>query len=100
MEWTDNIKQNVRSMVMELSLHSGAEYEVFILCHVKDTNIQFNADDAEQLQNLKARFVPREFQDMTVLYNDHTLETWYPKLKDYRCSANLILLPLYSDTVF
>ncbi|KAJ5458104.1 hypothetical protein N7475_009492 [Penicillium sp. IBT 31633x] len=100
MEWTDNIKQNVRSMVMELSLHSGAEYEVFILCHVKDTNIQFNADDAEQLQNLKARFVPREFQDMTVLYNDHTLETWYPKLKDYRCSANLILLPLYSDTIF
>lgn len=87
MEWTDNLKQSVRSLVMELSLHSGAEYEVFILCHVKDASIPLNTDDAEAMRNLKSRFIPREFQEMAVLFNDKTLESWYLDINDHRYST-------------
>lgn len=87
MEWTDNLKQSVRSLVMELSLHSGAEYEVFILCHVKDARIPINIEDAEAMRSLKSRFIPREFQEMAVLFNDQTLESWYPGVDEHRYST-------------
>lgn len=83
MEWTDNLKQHVRSLIMELSLHSGGEYEIYILCHVKDKNIQLNQEDLDSTRQLKAKFVPPEFMDMTILFNDQTLESWYPKVEDH-----------------
>ncbi|OQE13532.1 hypothetical protein PENFLA_c046G05942 [Penicillium flavigenum] len=82
-DWTENLKQSVRSLIMELSLHSGGEYEVFILCHVKDKDIPVYTDDGETMQSLKSRFVPREFLDMTILFNDKTLKTWYPKVDEH-----------------
>lgn len=84
MEWTENIKQYIRSFIMELSLHSGAEYEVFILCHVRNNSISLNAKDIDSLRSLKAQFIPAEFLDMTVLWNAQTLESWYPKLEEHR----------------
>ncbi|KAJ5835990.1 hypothetical protein N7447_002016, partial [Penicillium robsamsonii] len=84
MAWTEDLKQNVRSLVMELSLHSGAEYEVFILCHVKDETIPIYTGDIQDMDNIKAEFVPREFMDMTILFNDKTLESWYPKIDEHR----------------
>ncbi|KAJ5921372.1 hypothetical protein N7466_009698 [Penicillium verhagenii] len=82
MEWTENLKQSIRALIMELSLHSGGEYEVIILCHVKDRKININLEGADAL-NLKAQFVPREFLDMTILFNDFTLESWYPKVEEH-----------------
>ncbi|RMJ24589.1 hypothetical protein PHISP_04545 [Aspergillus sp. HF37] len=84
MEWTENLKHNIRSLVMELSLHSGGEYEVFILCHVKDSNVPLYPDDGNAMRHVKARFIPREFLDMTLLFNDKTLESWYPKIEEHR----------------
>jgi hypothetical protein len=84
MEWTENLKQFVRSLVMELSLHSGGEYEVFILCHVRDKDIPVYTDDGEAVQSLKSRFVPREFLDMTILFNEKTLKSWYPNVDEHR----------------
>ncbi|KAF9239770.1 hypothetical protein CBS147339_9025 [Penicillium roqueforti] len=81
-DWTENLKQCVRSLIMELSLHSGGEYEVFILCHVKDKDIPYTDDD-EAMQSVKSRFVPREFLDVTILFNDETLKTWYPKVDEH-----------------
>ncbi|KAJ5706600.1 hypothetical protein N7488_006401 [Penicillium malachiteum] len=82
MEWTENHKQYVRSLTMELSLHSGGEYEVFILCHVKDMTISLDSDP-EAIQRLKSQFVPVEFAEMTILFNDGTLTStvaqyWQP----------------------
>ncbi|CAI7618289.1 unnamed protein product [Penicillium glandicola] len=87
MEWTKNMKQSIRSLVMELALHSGAEYEVFILCDVKDESIPIYTDDAQVMKETKARFIPREFMDMAVLFNDKTLDSWYPKVEEHRYSA-------------
>lgn len=85
MPWTENMKHYVRSLVMELSLHTGSEYQVFILTHVKDNNIPIyavNGDD--NAQRLKERNMPKEFHDMTILFNDHTLESWYPAIEEHR----------------
>ncbi|RDW76289.1 DUF3405 domain-containing protein [Aspergillus mulundensis] len=85
MTWTENTKQYIRSLVMELSLHSGAEYEIFLLTHVKDNEIPLHTADAAQ--HLKDQFIPREFWDMTVFFNEETLKSWYPKVQEH--------LPLY-----
>ncbi|KAH1853396.1 hypothetical protein KXV70_006194 [Aspergillus fumigatus] len=85
MPWTENMKHYVRSLVMELSLHTGSEYQVFILTHVKDNNIPIyavNGDD--NAQRLKEKYMPKEFHDMTILFNDHTLESWYPAIEEHR----------------
>ncbi|KAJ5196597.1 Protein of unknown function DUF3405 [Penicillium cf. viridicatum] len=86
MEWSENLKQNVRSLVMELSLHSGGEYEVFLLVHVKDESVPIYTDDADVMKEIKAQFIPREFRDMAVLFNEKTLESWYPRVEEH--SAN------------
>ena len=80
-EWTLDTTQYVRSMIMELSLHTGGEYEVFILIEV--------ADDAQPIfnnrgvhQKILERSVPREFQSISFLFNSKLLEHWYPKTQN------------------
>lgn len=77
-EWTIDTRQYMRSMIMELSLHSGAEYEVIIMVEIKDTSAQIFQNDASYQQSLK-KAVPSEFQNSTILFNRPLLEKWYPK---------------------
>lgn len=73
-------------MIMELSLHSGAEYEVFILVHVKDdTPIH---TDEESVRRLKDKYIPSEFHDMAILFNDKMLETWYPNVMQHKYDSS------------
>ncbi|KAL4998393.1 hypothetical protein BDV10DRAFT_201272 [Aspergillus recurvatus] len=83
MVWTENLKQHVRSLIMELSLHSGAEYEVFLLTHVKDNDLLLYATDDAKIRALKEQFIPPEFWDITVLFNERTLQSWYPKVDEH-----------------
>ncbi|KAJ5435375.1 Protein of unknown function DUF3405, partial [Penicillium cf. griseofulvum] len=83
MEWTENIKQNIRLLIMELSLHSGSEYEVVILLHVKDKSIPIYTEDPLVMNDIKAQFVPAEFHNMVVFFNDHTLASWYRKVEEH-----------------
>lgn len=69
---------------MELSLHTGAEYEVFILVHVKDDKYPVHTNDESVARQVMETFVPREFRDMVVLFNDKILEAWYPKIQEHR----------------
>lgn len=78
-EWTLDTTQYVRSMIMELSLHTGGEYEVIILIEV--------VDDAEPIFNnpgvhhkVIERSVPREFQNISFLFNRKLLQHWYSKV--------------------
>ncbi|KAL4732869.1 hypothetical protein BDV11DRAFT_201185 [Aspergillus similis] len=85
MTWTENLKQYVRSLVMELSLHSGGEYDVFLLTHIKDDEIPlYTADGDSNAQHLKEKFIPREFWGMTIFFSEETLKTWYPAVEEYR----------------
>ncbi|KAL4949028.1 hypothetical protein BDW69DRAFT_188705 [Aspergillus filifer] len=84
LEWTENMKHYVRSLIMELSLHSGAEYEVILLTHVKDNNIPlYGPDEGQNIQMLKDRYIPRGFGDITILWNERTLESWYPRVDEH-----------------
>jgi hypothetical protein len=67
---------------MELSLHSGAEYEVFLMVHVLDDSIPLETD--VDIQRLKATTIPDEFHDMTIFFNNKMLENWYPKIFEHK----------------
>lgn len=79
------MKRHVRSLIMELSLHSGAEYEVFLLTHVKDNETTlYGPDEGENVQKLKERYIPREFWGITIFFNEQTLESWYPMVDEHK----------------
>ncbi|KAJ5280883.1 hypothetical protein N7478_006255 [Penicillium angulare] len=81
MIWTTNHRQYLRALIMELSLHSGAEYEVFLLVHVRDNDLPIFSDrkTIERLRNL----IPEEFRNMALFFNNKLLEAWYPKIEEH-----------------
>ncbi|CAM1500929.1 Fc.00g100910.m01.CDS01 [Cosmosporella sp. VM-42] len=79
--YTDNDKQNIRSLVSELSLKSGGEYEVFLLVQVKDNALRI-FDDPETYQYVLSENIPPEFQGITVLWNDEIVWNIYTEMKD------------------
>lgn len=82
MLWTANHREYLRALIMELALHSGAEYEVFLLIHVKDEELPIFSD-AKTIQRLR-KSIPAEFRNMALFFNDKLLEAWYPKIAEHR----------------
>lgn len=82
LDWTPNHREYLRSLIMELSLHSGGEYEIYLLIHVKDGEVPIysNADTINRLRN----HIPKEFRNMALFFNKKLLEAWYPKIKEHR----------------
>ncbi|KAJ6002312.1 hypothetical protein N7522_007539 [Penicillium canescens] len=83
MRWTPSHFHYLRSLIMELSLHTGSEYQVFFMIDVHDESIDLENDE-EAVRGLKQRVVPSEFRNMTVLFSEHLLEQWYPKMGEHR----------------
>ncbi|CAG7974360.1 unnamed protein product [Penicillium olsonii] len=83
MRWTPSHAQYLRSLIMELSLHSGSEYQLFFLIDVHNPSIDLENDE-EAIQSLKQKIVPAEFRNMTILFSERLLERWYPKLDEHR----------------
>jgi hypothetical protein len=81
-EYTPNVLRQLRSMIVELSLQSGGEYAVFLLVHVKDATIPIYSDPA-LYETIKQKNVPREFWDISILWNENMNGPWYPLLKDH-----------------
>lgn len=76
--YTENDKQNIRSLVTELSLRSGGEYQVYLLVQIKDSS-PLGTSSAAHDKALQDN-VPKEFWDMTVLWDDTEMKTWYPQI--------------------
>ncbi|TQB69431.1 hypothetical protein MPDQ_001867 [Monascus purpureus] len=74
--YSENDKQVIRSMITELALQSGGEYEVVLLVHVRDDNIPI--DDPEVCQQVLRENVPQEFWGITTLWNMPTAAARYP----------------------
>lgn len=67
----------LRSLISELSLHSGGEYSVFLLVEVKDER---SIDDPEIYQDILENNIPQELHKMTILFERKALmSSWYPK---------------------
>lgn len=81
MEYTPELLQSVRSMISELSLHTGGDYSVYLMVEVKDKD-RSNLTDVGSDGYRKALddIVPREFHNMTLLFNQDILKAWYPKI--------------------
>ncbi|KAJ6014320.1 hypothetical protein N7540_008911 [Penicillium herquei] len=86
MDFSEDGIHNMRSMIMELSLFSGAEYEVILLVDCKGTALP-PAGDKKALEEFKKEHLPEEFRDMVVFFNTEILEDWYPKIDDHGAMA-------------
>lgn len=79
-KYTEDDLHFVRSMITELSLLPGGEYEVVLLVDAKDTEVPLpQPEDRTSLGGLK-KFLPRELRDLTVFFNSKMLENWYSKV--------------------
>jgi hypothetical protein len=78
--YTENDKQNIRSLVTELSLRSGGEYQVYLLVHITE-DLPIWTDPAVHETALHEN-VPQEFWDMSVLWNDSIMREWYPDIPE------------------
>lgn len=77
--WTDNDKQNIRALISELSLGSGGEYQVYLSVQVKDESLPIWTD-VNVYNAAVQNSVPKEFWNMTVLWNDAKMKEMYPKI--------------------
>lgn len=73
----------LRSLITELSLQSGGEYEVFLLVHTKDSNLEIFSD-SNLYYSLLDHVVPPELRSMTFLWSEALLEAWYPKVPEHK----------------
>lgn len=78
-EFKGSILPYLRSLITELSLQSGGEYEVFLLVQIKNTNLDIFSDP-DLHYSLLEQVVPPELRGITFLWSEALLEAWYPKI--------------------
>ena len=76
-EWTVDALQYLRSLVMEMNLHTGGEYELVVLVAVADTN-EAIFEFSEVYAQVMDGSVPKEFRNASMLFNTDLLKAWYP----------------------
>ncbi|KAK2592679.1 hypothetical protein QQS21_009609 [Conoideocrella luteorostrata] len=79
MKYSDNDRQVIRSLISELSLKTGGQYEVFLLVQSKNESLHI-FDDEELYQSVLRDNVPAEFHGNTVLWNDQQVWDLYPAM--------------------
>lgn len=77
-QYTNNDRQVIRSLIMELSLRSGGDYQVFLFVHVKEDMDIWSSN--ESYRAIIEKYIPREFWDMTVLWKTAMIQQAYPEL--------------------
>jgi hypothetical protein len=76
-KYTENDIRNIRALVSELSLRSGGEYQVFLLVRVEDEPLPIWANPTVYMESVHEN-IPREFWNMTILWNDAKMKEVYP----------------------
>jgi Protein of unknown function (DUF3405) len=88
--WRPNDFHYTRSLIAELSLASGGEYEVIILLQLNgDEYLNLTLADmknADITTPLREKFVPAEFRDIAVFFTENMLKELYPNIErhDYQ----------------
>ena len=78
-KYTTDAIRTMRSVIMELALQSGGEYEAFLLVQVKDTKKPI-FEDSKVYEKVVHDSVPKEFRNMTVLWHEGLWGSLYPKI--------------------
>ncbi|KAF3480200.1 uncharacterized protein GIQ15_05547 [Arthroderma uncinatum] len=71
----------LRSLISELSLFSGGEYDVRFLIHVKDDNLQIWSDE-ETYNRVLRESLPEEFHGMGTLWSERQMGLIYGGLEE------------------
>lgn len=79
--YTENDLQSIRALIVETSLLSGGEYQVFLFLNVKNNTIDLTE---ERQQAILSQHIPPELQDITVMWNEKMLQDWYPEVTDWQ----------------
>ncbi|KAJ6258902.1 hypothetical protein Dda_5797 [Drechslerella dactyloides] len=77
--WTRLDYANLRSLITELNLKSGGEYDVHILMQVKDDKIPIMVDE-DAYARVVEESIAAEFRGLVTLWNENMMETWYASL--------------------
>ncbi|KAI0539492.1 hypothetical protein GGR58DRAFT_234815 [Xylaria digitata] len=81
-EYTDNRLAWLRALIAEASLQRKANYRVFFLVNIKNSNVGLEEDDAVYDEMMR-KYVPSEFRDTALLFNERTLRAWYPAVREH-----------------
>jgi hypothetical protein len=79
MKYTENDLYHIRSMIMELALYSGAEYELILLIDCQDEKLPEETDHAAW-KAFKERHLPQELRSLAIWFNADMLNDWYPAI--------------------
>ena len=80
-EYDDEDIMFLRSLISELSVASGGEYQVHFLIHVKDDNKQIWADE-DVYQEVLDKALPAEFAGMGTLWSERQMGLIYGGVED------------------
>lgn len=81
-DYQENDIQAVRSLISELSLQSGGEYQIFLFVNIKDSNSPIFTDSAAYQKALE-QYVPEELRDIAMLWSEKVCTEWYPKVGEW-----------------
>ncbi|KAN0099736.1 Protein of unknown function (DUF3405) domain containing protein [Hyaloscypha variabilis] len=86
-KWRPNDFIYTRSLIAELSLASGGEYEVIFMIQLNDPEHRnLTTSDLQNpsiVEPLKERYVPAEFRDLVIFFNTNVLKKTYPKVGEW-----------------
>lgn len=85
--YTDNEKQVMRSLISELSLRTGGQYQVFLLVQVKDNLEELALWDPDTYRYVLQTQVPKEFHDIAILWGSYEVQGMYPLLDTLEAST-------------
>jgi Protein of unknown function (DUF3405) len=74
----------LQSIIVEAALAIRGEYAMYLLVDVKNKS-QGIREDPVACATMLERCVPTEFQSIAVLFDETSLESWYPEVGDHRC---------------
>ncbi|KAF2754002.1 hypothetical protein EJ05DRAFT_162245 [Pseudovirgaria hyperparasitica] len=82
-KYTPNDMHAIRSMIAELNLLSGGEYQVFLYVHVKNKKLDIYNNKALHDQILREN-VPKELRSIAILWSENVGKEWYPRVGDWQ----------------
>ncbi|KAB8542100.1 hypothetical protein FH972_025563 [Carpinus fangiana] len=71
----------LRSLISELSLESGGQFEVHFMIHVREDNVQIWSDE-ETRDRILAESLPEEFHGMATLWSEQQMSLLYDEIEE------------------
>ncbi|KAH8649727.1 hypothetical protein BGZ60DRAFT_389751, partial [Tricladium varicosporioides] len=78
--FTEDDKQTIRTLIVDLTLRTGGEYQVYLLVHIKDETLPIWTDPKAYEAAIHDN-VPEEFWNIVVLWTEGKMRERYPNIR-------------------